>query len=81
MPIARVGPEFLVNFTTQNYQSTPVVAQLADGRIIFAFSSQDFAGDEFGQLHSHPRFRLRRQSVDTDPVANSTGEVTSTILR
>jgi len=36
MPIARIGPEFLVNSTTENYQVAPVVVQLADGRIAAA---------------------------------------------
>ena len=74
MPIARVGPEFLVNSTTDNYQTTPVVAQLADGRIVFAFSSQDFFADE-----STSRIRTRvfdsdgsPVDADADSVANST---------
>ena len=48
MTIARAGSEFLVNSTTENFQVTPMVAQLADGHIIFAFGSQDFAGNESG---------------------------------
>jgi hypothetical protein len=51
-----------------------VVAQLADGRIIFAFRSLDFAGDESGFCIRTRVFDSDGSSVDADPVANSTGE-------
>jgi hypothetical protein len=61
MPIARIGPEIIVNTTAQNAQSSPDGEVLSDGRTILVWHSHD---------SGNSNIRARFFDADGNPAGN-----------
>jgi Ca2+-binding RTX toxin-like protein len=71
MPIGRIGQDFIVNTTATDHQSTPSITELADGRLVVTWRSDD-PGDGSGSCIRARLYNADGSAAGNDFIVNST---------